>query len=45
MWIVIKFNKKEINLLKKDLKSKLGEEVKFFLPKIKFQKLNFNIRF
>jgi len=42
MWIVIKFNKKEINLLKKDLKSKLGEEVKFFLPKIKFQKLKNN---
>ena len=39
MWGVIKFNKNELNLLRKDFFSKLGKETKFFLPKLKFQKL------
>ena len=39
MWVVIKFNRNELNLLRKDFLSKLGKEAKFFLPKLKFQKL------
>ena len=38
MWTILKFVKKDLGLLKKDLSNKLGDEVKFYLPKLKFQK-------
>ena len=34
MWTIIKFDKKNFNLLKLDLKNKIGEEVKIYKPKI-----------
>ena len=39
MWVVIKFKKNELNLLKNNFLSKLGPETKFFLPKFRFQKI------
>ena len=38
MWAILKFVKNDLGLLKKDLSKKLGKEVKFYLPKLKFQK-------
>ncbi len=38
MWTILKFDKKNINLLKKDFISKLGDNFKFYLPKIQIQK-------
>lgn len=37
MWIVIKFEKKNLASLKYDFKKKMGEEVQFYIPKIKLQ--------
>ena len=37
MWIVIKFNKKNISLMKEDLTKKIGPDVNFYIPKIKLQ--------
>ena len=34
MWIVIKYNKKNLGSLKRDLLSKIGNKTKFYLPKI-----------
>ncbi len=42
MWTVIKYKKDKLNLLKKDLIDKLGKEVKLYIPKIKYQKINKN---
>ena len=42
MWTILKFEKKYLGLLKKDLSNKLGDEVKFYLPKLKFQKFKKN---
>ena len=39
MWIVIKYKKKEFDLLKKDFKKILGNFPLFFQPKFKYQKL------
>ena len=38
MWTILKFDKNNINFLKKELKDKLGNNVKFYIPKIKIKK-------
>ena len=38
MWIIIKFDKKNLNLLKQDLGNKLGKDIKFYIPKILIKK-------
>lgn len=38
MWTILKFDKKNINLLKKDFILNVGNNLKFYLPKIKVQK-------
>ena len=38
MWIIIKFNKKNLFLLQKDLSNKLGSGLKFYIPKILIKK-------
>ena len=38
MWTILKFDKKNIDLLKKDFISRAGSNLKFYLPKIKIQK-------
>ena len=38
MWTIFKFNKKNINLLKKDFKTRTGGDLKFYFPKIKIEK-------
>ena len=38
MWAVLKIDKKNISLLKRDLLTKLGSEVKFYVPKLKLKK-------
>ena len=40
MWIVLKYKKNELDILKQELKNLLGESPKFYIPKIKFQKIN-----
>lgn len=39
MWIVLKYNKKEINFLKEDLKKILGELPIIVIPKFRYQKI------
>ena len=44
MWAVLKINKKNLESLKKDLCDKLGEDVKFYIPKLKLKKpTKFNV--
>ena len=43
MWAILKFKRKFI-LLKKDLLNSLGNDVKFYLPKIKLQKIKNKIQ-
>ena len=38
MWVILKFNKKNLSFLKKDFLKYLGNDVKFYLPKLKLQK-------
>ena len=38
MWAVIKFEKKKLIFLKKELKEKLGSDCQFYVPKIMFKK-------
>ena len=38
MWTILKFKKENLSLLKKDLLMYLGNDVQFYLPKIKLQK-------
>ncbi len=38
MWIVLKYKKKNLNLLKKNLIDKIDSNIKFYIPKIKFKK-------
>ena len=38
MWAVLKFDKKNLSNLKKDFSTKLGDEVKFYIPKIQLKK-------
>ncbi len=42
MWAILKFDKKNLSLLKKDLKNKLDKNLKFYSPKIKIQKFKNN---
>lgn len=37
MWAVLKFERKEINSLKRDLQKKLGSSPEFYIPKIEIQ--------
>lgn len=38
MWIVIKYKKKEINLLKNEFKKKIDQSVIFYIPKMRVRK-------
>ena len=38
MWVILKFEKKKINLLKEDFNKKLGKNCIFYIPKMKIQK-------
>ena len=38
MWVILKFKKKNLSLLKKDFLKYLGNDVKFYLPKLNLQK-------
>ncbi len=40
MWIVIKYKKKELGLLKEELKKLIGEIPNLYIPKIKIQKID-----
>ena len=42
MWTIIKFDKKKLELLKKDLKEKLGEDFTIYKPKLAFKKYKNN---
>ena len=42
MWAIAKFEKKNLEFLKKNLKKKLGNDVKFYLPKIFIKKYKKN---
>ena len=39
MWIVVKYKKKDLNLLKNNLKSEFDSKIKFYSPKIIFKKI------
>ena len=39
MWVVLKYKNNELNILKEDLKKKLGQQLKIYQPKIKLQRL------
>ena len=38
MWIVAKIKKKELHIFKKELSKEFGVEIKFYNPKIQYQK-------
>ena len=38
MWTVLKYDKKNLALLKKDFNTKLGKDVKFYSPKIQLKR-------
>ena len=38
MWVIIKFDKKNLANLKREFFNKLGTDVKFYLPKLKLTK-------
>ena len=42
MWTVLKFDKKNLSLLKEDLKKKLGKDYEIYIPKLKLQKFKNN---
>ena len=42
MWAIIKFDKKNLEFLKNNIKKKLGNEVEFYLPKIFVEKYKNN---
>ena len=42
MWLVVKFDKKKLEFLKKDFKRKFNEELNFYIPKILVQKYQKN---
>lgn len=42
MWAIIKIDKKKINLFKMEMIKKLGDECKFYAPKIKIQMIKNN---
>ena len=39
MWIVAKVRNKELNIFKQNLINRLGKEIKFYYPKIEYQKI------
>ncbi len=39
MWIILKYNKKNLNLLKDNLAKTIDTEIKYYLPKIKYKKI------
>ena len=42
MWTVLKFDKKNLSLLKKDLSDKLGKDFQIYIPKLIIQKYKNN---
>ena len=42
MWAVLKFDKKNLELLKSDLKNYLGKDLKIYIPKLRVQKFKNN---
>ncbi len=42
MWTVLKFDKKNLELLKSDLKKYLGKDLKIYIPKLRVQKFKNN---
>ena len=42
MWTVLKFDKKNLYLLKQDLYKKLGKDTKIYIPKLRIQKYKNN---
>ena len=38
MWTIIKFKSNQMEILKKDILKKIGNDVKFFIPKFKIEK-------
>ncbi len=42
MWVILKFEKKKLSLLRKDFLDKLGGVPKYYLPKLKIQKYSKN---
>lgn len=42
MWIILKFDKRNSALLKQDLKKKLGQDLKIYIPKLRIQKYKNN---
>ena len=42
MWIVVKFEKKNLYFLKSNLLKKFGEDIKFYTPKLRLQKFKKN---
>ena len=42
MWTVLKFDKKNLYLLKQDLYKKLGKDTKIYIPKLRVQKYKNN---
>ncbi len=42
MWTVLKFDTKSLALLQQDLKKKLGEDLKIYIPKLRVQKFKNN---
>ena len=39
MWVVAKVRNKELNIFRQNLINKLGKEIKFYYPKIEYQKI------
>ena len=42
MWTILKFDKKNIGLLIRDIKEKIGEDCKIYVPKLIYQKFHNN---
>ncbi len=42
MWAILKFDRKKLSLLEKDLKQKLGKDIKIYIPKLRIQKYRNN---
>ena len=42
MWTILKFDRKNLSLLRKDLKKRLGEEITIYVPKLRIQKYKNN---
>ena len=38
MWTIIKIDRKKINTLEKEFFNKIGQDVKFYAPKLKIKK-------